>query len=204
MSDIVSGSRLVLASNNAGKIRELRALLSGTGFEVVPQSEFAIPEADETGLTFIENAILKARHAAEQSGLPAIADDSGLAVDALGGLPGVDSAYYAGRQASDRDNVDKLLAAMISVPEGQRSARFHCVIVLLRHARDPSPLIAHGRWEGQIATAARGNSGFGYDPVFVVDASGRTAAELDATEKNRLSHSGQALRALVAQLRPEA
>jgi XTP/dITP diphosphohydrolase len=204
MSDRIGCSRVILASNNAGKIRELRALLSGTGFEVVPQSEFAIPEADETGLTFIENAILKARHAAEQSGLPAIADDSGLAVDALGGLPGVDSAYYAGRQASDRDNVDKLLAAMISVPEGQRSARFHCVIVLLRHARDPSPLIAHGRWEGQIATAARGNSGFGYDPVFVVDASGRTAAELDATEKNRLSHRGQALRALVAQLRPEA
>lgn len=204
MSDAVGGSRIVLASNNAGKIRELRALLAGTGFDVVPQSEFGISEADETGLTFIENAILKARHAADQSGLPAIADDSGLAVDALGGAPGVDSAYYAGRPTSARDNVDKLLAAMASVPEGQRSARFHCVIVLLRHARDPSPLIAHGRWEGHIAMAARGDSGFGYDPVFIVDASGRTAAELDATEKNRLSHRGQALRALVAQLEPGA
>ena len=202
MNGRFSGSRLVLASNNAGKIRELCALLSGTGYEIVPQSEYRIAEAEETGLTFIENAILKARHAAEQSGLPAIADDSGLAVDALGGAPGVDSAYYAGRQASDRDNVEKLLAAMASVPEDQRSARFHCVIVLLRHARDPSPLIAHGRWEGHIATAARGDSGFGYDPVFLVDGSGRTAAELDATEKNALSHRGQALRALVAQLKP--
>lgn len=203
MSDKPTAARIVLASNNAGKIRELRALLSGTGFEVVPQSEFGIAEADETGLTFIENAILKARHAAEQSGLPAIADDSGLAVDALGGAPGVDSAYYAGRSASDGDNVDKLLAAMALVPEAERSARFHCVIVLLRHARDPSPLIGHGVWEGRIATAPRGDSGFGYDPVFAVDASGRTAAELDAAEKNRLSHRGQALRALVAQLRSD-
>ena len=199
---MLNGSRIVLASNNAGKIRELRSLLSGSGYDVVPQSEWRISEADETGLTFIENAILKARHAADQSGLPAIADDSGLVVDALGGAPGVHSAYYAGRGASDRDNVEQLLAAMAAVPDGARSARFHCVIVLLRHAHDPSPLIGQGIWQGRIEVAPRGALGFGYDPVFLPNASDRTAAELDAEEKNRVSHRGQALRALVAQFRP--
>jgi XTP/dITP diphosphohydrolase len=201
MVNTIRPSRIVLASNNVGKIRELRELLSGTGLDLIPQSDLGIDEADETGLTFVENAILKARHAADQSKLPAIADDSGLAVDALGGAPGVHSAYYAGRGASDRANVDKLLAEMAAVPEVDRSARFHCVIVLLRHACDPSPLIGHGIWEGRIATAATGTSGFGYDPVFLVGDSDRTAAELDALEKNRLSHRGQALRALLAQIR---
>ncbi len=196
----IGGSRIVLASNNSGKIREIRALLAEHAFDVIPQAEFRIAEADETGLTFIENAILKARHAADQSGLPAIADDSGLEVDALDGAPGVHSAYYAGQGASDQDNVDKLLAAMESVPERNRSARFHCVMVFMRHARDPSPLIGRGVWEGQIAVAPRGATGFGYDPVFLLPERGCTAAELDPAEKNRLSHRGQALRELVAQL----
>ena len=201
MMDTTQASRIVLASNNAGKLRELRELLSGSDFALMPQAALQITAADETGLTFIENAILKARHAADQSGLPAIADDSGLAVDALGGAPGVDSAYYAGRQASDRDNVEKLLEAMTAVPDGQRSARFHCIIVFLRHARDPSPLIGQGVWEGRIAKVPQGESGFGYDPVFLVADSRRTAAQLTAAEKNQLSHRGQALRSLVEQLR---
>jgi XTP/dITP diphosphohydrolase len=200
MKTSIGGSRIVLASNNAGKIREIRALLAEHAFDVIPQAEFRIAEADETGLTFIENAILKARHAADQSGLPAIADDSGLEVDALDGAPGVHSAYYAGRGASDQANVDQLLAAMESVPEGNRSARFHCVMVLLRHALDPSPLISHGVWEGQIAFAPRGATGFGYDPVFLLPEGGCTAAELDPAEKNRRSHRGHALRELVAQI----
>jgi XTP/dITP diphosphohydrolase len=197
-------SRIVLASNNAGKIREVQALLSELGLKVIPQSQLGIAEADETGLTFVENAILKARNAADQSGLPAIADDSGLAVDALGGAPGVNSAYYAGRNATDRDNTDKLLAAMAGVPESARSARFHCVMVLMRHAGDPCPLISHAVWEGRIAAAPSGNSGFGYDPIFLPIGSARTAAELDTADKNRQSHRGQALRALIAEIRPRA
>jgi XTP/dITP diphosphohydrolase len=204
VSDTINESRIVLASNNAGKIREVQALLSGLGLKVIPQSQLGIAEADETGLTFVENAILKARNAADQSGLPAIADDSGLAVDALGGAPGVNSAYYAGRNATDRDNTDKLLAAMAGVPESARSARFHCVMVLMGHAGDPSPLISHGVWEGRIAAAPSGNSGFGYDPIFLPIGSARTAAELDTADKNRQSHRGQALRALIAQIRPRA
>jgi XTP/dITP diphosphohydrolase len=202
VSDTNNESRIVLASNNAGKIREVQALLSEIGLKVIPQSQLGITEADETGLTFIENAILKARNAADQSGMPAIADDSGLAVDALGGAPGVNTAYYAGRDATDRDNIDKLLAAMAVVPESERSARFHCVMVLMRHASDPCPLISHGVWEGRIAAAPSGTSGFGYDPVFLPMASAVTVAELNAADKNRQSHRGQALRALIAQIRP--
>ncbi|MFL6653299.1 MAG: RdgB/HAM1 family non-canonical purine NTP pyrophosphatase [Sulfurifustis sp.] len=191
---------IVLASDNAGKLRELNQMLAGLDLAVVPQSQFRVPPADETGLTFLENAILKARNAAEHTGLPAIADDSGIEVDALGGAPGVHSARYAGPGATDAANVEKLLAALRDVPEARRSARFRCVLVYLRHARDPAPIIAEGTWEGRIAAAPRGTNGFGYDPVFVVPDRGCTSAELSADEKNRLSHRGQALRALVQAL----
>jgi XTP/dITP diphosphohydrolase len=192
--------KIVLASGNAGKIREIQALLTDSGIEVLPQSGFVATEAEETGLTFVENAILKARHAARCSGLPAIADDSGLEVDFLRGAPGVFSARYAGLGASDEANNEKLLRALAGVPEDARTARFRCVMVYLRHADDPSPLIAQGTWEGRILHGLAGANGFGYDPLFLVPERGCASAELSPAEKNRLSHRGKALRALVARL----
>ncbi len=191
--------RWVLATGNRGKVAELAALFeeSGLALTVVAQSDLAVPPAPEPAVTFVENALLKARHAARLTGLPAIADDSGLAVDALGGAPGVHSARFAGPNADDRANVAKLLATLAAVPTAQRTARFHCVLVALLHADDPAPQIATGEWRGEIATAERGSNGFGYDPVFFDPALGRTAAELTAAEKNRVSHRGAALRRLV-------
>jgi XTP/dITP diphosphohydrolase len=187
----------VLASNNAGKVREINQLLAQQRIEVVPQKEFAIPEAEETGLTFVENAILKARHAAHLSGLPAIADDSGIEVDALKGAPGIYSARYAGAGAGDQANNDKLLEALKEVPEEQRSARFQCLMVYMAHAEDPTPIICQGTWEGRILFAPQGDNGFGYDPLFFVPEEGCSSAELAPEVKNRLSHRGQALRKLL-------
>ncbi|ADM99893.1 XTP/dITP diphosphatase [Dickeya dadantii] len=192
---------VVLATGNAGKVRELAGLLADFGLDVVAQTALGVDSAEETGLTFIENAILKARHAARETGLPAIADDSGLAVNALGGAPGIYSARYAGEDASDRQNLDKLLAALDNVPDEQRQASFHCVLVYLRHADDPTPLVCHGSWQGVIARTPVGAGGFGYDPVFFVPSIGKTAAELSREEKNALSHRGQALRQLLDALR---
>lgn len=194
--------RIVLASSNAGKVREINQMLGHLDLEVLPQSEFGVPDIEETGLTFVENAILKARNAARHARLPAIADDSGLEVDALEGKPGIYSARYAGPGAGDEANLRKLLANLESVPDAQRTARFQCLMVYLRHADDPTPLIRQGTWEGRIARMPRGANGFGYDPVFFVPTHGCTAAELAPEEKNRLSHRGQALAGLVAALAP--
>ena len=183
---------LLLASSNAGKLAELRELL-GAGFQLHAQSEFGVGDADETGLSFIENAILKARHAARATGLPALGDDSGLCVDALGGEPGLYSARYAGRHGDSEANIDKLLGALAGVPDDARGARFVCVLALVRHADDPMPLIAEGRWEGRILHARSGSGGFGYDPVFFSPAHGCSAAALPAEVKNRDSHRGIAL-----------
>jgi XTP/dITP diphosphohydrolase len=185
----------VLATGNRGKLREIQALL-GAGWELVPQSELGVRPAPETGTSFTENALLKARQAAAQSGLPAIADDSGLEVDALHGAPGVRTARYAGPGAGDAENVDKLLAEMAHVPAGRRTARFRCVVAYVRNAADPQPLIAEGFWEGSVALSPRGLGGFGYDPVFEDPASGHTAAELPPSIKNARSHRGQAVRRL--------
>lgn len=193
--------RVVLASGNRGKVREIGALLADLNFEVVPQSDFNITAAEESGLTFVENAILKARHACEQSGLPAIADDSGLEVDALNGAPGIYSSRFAGDDASDQQNLEKLLADLKTVPEAQRSARFQCVIVYLEHAADPTPLICQGSWEGQILFESHGTNGFGYDPIFYVPDHDCASAELSPEIKNSLSHRGKALQKLVAALR---
>ena len=193
-------NRLVIASNNKGKIAELTDLLGPLGLTPVAQGELGVGEAEEPAVTFVENAILKARHAARITGLPALADDSGLAVDALGGAPGVRSARYAGDTASDADNVRALLDALKDVPEGQRTAQFHCVLVYLRHADDPTPVICHGRWPGSILPEPRGEGGFGYDPVFLVPETGTSAAELPRTEKGRISHRGRALALLLDQL----
>lgn len=193
-------SRLVLASGNAGKLRELSALLKDLGYELLPQSDFDVPDAEETGTTFVENAIIKARNAAEHTGLPSLADDSGIEVDALDGAPGVYSARFAGPGASDADNNALLVEKLRDVAEDQRSARYRAVIVLLRHAADPSPIICEGSWEGQIRLEPAGDGGFGYDPYFYLPELGRTSAELTAEEKNRRSHRGQALRELRARL----
>jgi len=192
--------RVVLASGNLGKVREINQLLSELAIEVVPQSEFQVAEVEETGLTFVENAILKARNAAARTSLPAIADDSGLEVDALNGAPGIYSARYAGPGASDTDNLQRLLGELEGVPEAGRGARFQCLMVYMRHAGDPTPLICQGTWEGRILTAPQGTGGFGYDPVFFVPDRGCSAAELAPEVKNGLSHRGQALRRLVAAL----
>lgn len=194
-------STLVLASSNAGKAREFASLLGGLGLEVRPQSDFSVPPAPEDAATFVENAITKARHAAVLTGLPALADDSGLAVAALGGEPGVRSARYAGVGGSDRDNVSRLLERMAHLGGTQRAATFHCVLVLLRTPTDPIPIICQGRWEGHILSQPRGSGGFGYDPVFLVAGTETSAAELPAAEKNRRSHRGQAVAALLAHLR---
>lgn len=193
--------RLVIATGNAGKLKELRELLPPPAFEVLPQSQFTSVSVEETGLTFVENAILKARHAAEASGLPAIADDSGLEVDALEGAPGIYSARYAGVGASDEDNLRKLLAVLEGKSPAERTARYQCALVYLRSPRDPSPLICQASWEGRITSNRRGAGGFGYDPIFELPDLGKTAAELTPEEKNRVSHRGKALRELVAQLR---
>lgn len=194
---------MVLATGNAGKAREIAALLAPAGIEIVSQAAFGLDSADETGTTFIENALLKARHAAAGSRLPAIADDSGLVVDALEGAPGVHSARYSGT-GDDAANNRKLLAALGALPAEQRSARFVCVAVMLRHPADPLPLVCEGRWEGTIAAAPRGAGGFGYDPLFLPRGDTRTAAQLPPDEKNRLSHRGQAFAALLAGLRAVA
>ena len=189
--------RVVLATGNAGKLRELTAMLAGHDVEIVSQTTLGVTEAEETGLSFVENAILKARNAAQQTGLPAIADDSGLEVDALDGAPGIYSARFAGDQARDADNTAKLLEALDSIPPEQRSARFRCAMVYLKHADDPAPQICEGVWEGRILDAPRGSNGFGYDPVFLIPELACTSAELPPEEKNRLSHRGQALQKLV-------
>lgn len=197
--------RIVAATGNPGKLAELGALLADC--EVVAQSAFDCPPAAETAVTFVENALIKARHACAHTGLPAIADDSGIEVDALGGAPGVHSARYAGGDATSAANIDKLLAELSAAgatAARQRTARFRCVLVFMRAADDPAPLIACGAWAGGIADAPAGDGGFGYDPVFVVDGDGRTAAQLSAAEKNRISHRGQALRGLREQLRAES
>ena len=191
--------QIVLASGNPGKIREIQAILAS--HPIVPQSQFNVTEADETGATFIENAIIKARNAALHCQLPAIADDSGLVVDALGGEPGVISARYAGPAACDQDNLEKLLAELEGVPTQQRTARFVCVIVFMEHALDPCPIVAQGVWEGRILEQAVGENGFGYDPVFWVPEYDCSSAQLSAETKNSLSHRGKALRALMELMR---
>lgn len=196
--------QLVIASNNRGKIAELTELLAPLGIRPVAQGELGVSEAEEPAVTFVENAILKARHAARSTGLPALADDSGLAVDALGGQPGVRSARFAGDQASDQDNVQALLEALADVPDGDRGAQFHCVLVYLRHADDPTPIICHGRWPGSILKEPRGDGGFGYDPVFLVPEHNCSAAELTRAEKSRISHRGRALALFADALRAGA
>jgi XTP/dITP diphosphohydrolase len=191
--------KLVLASNNGKKLRELDAILAPLGWQLMAQGELGIPEAEEPHVTFVENALVKARHAAQASGLPALADDSGLCVDALGGQPGVFSARYAGEPKSDARNNEKLLTELAG--SRQRAARFVSVIVFVRHADDPQPIIAEGEWHGEILTAPRGDDGFGYDPLFGIVELGQSAAELSAAEKNRRSHRGQALARLVERLR---
>ena len=191
--------QIVLASNNIGKIKEIEALLPN--YSIIPQSEFIQSEAEETGVTFVENALLKARHAAQHSHLPVLADDSGLAVDALSGAPGIISARYAGIGASDQDNVNKLLMDLQGVPLEERTARFICVMVLIEHTKDPVPVIAQGIWEGRILFHPTGANGFGYDPVFWVPTHDCSSAELSADVKNSLSHRGQALRQLAAVLK---
>ncbi|EMO0472224.1 XTP/dITP diphosphatase [Pluralibacter gergoviae] len=193
--------KVVLATGNAGKVRELASLLNDFGLDVVAQTELNVDSVEETGLTFIENAILKARHAAKVTGLPAIADDSGLAVDFLGGAPGIYSARYAGEEACDRQNLEKLLDALKDVPDAQRQAQFHCVLVYMRHAGDPTPLVCHGSWSGVITREAAGSGGFGYDPIFFVPSEGKTAAELSREEKIAISHRGRALKLLLEALR---
>lgn len=199
-------NKLVLASSNAGKVAELQSLLADEGIEVLPQSQFKVPDADETGLSFIENAILKARHAAKLTGLPAIADDSGLAVHDLGGAPGIYSARYAAMhdalregESKDAANIRFLLQQMEHHED--RRAEFHCVLALCLHADDPVPLIAHGRWQGLITREIRGDGGFGYDPIFWLPEQNKTSAQLSKAEKSLLSHRGQALRLLLAMLK---
>ncbi len=191
---------MVLASGNAGKLREFSELLGATGLVLTRQSEFGIEPPPETGATFLENALIKARNAARLTGLPAIADDSGIEVDALGGAPGVHSARYGGENASDEVNLTKLLEELDGVPRERRTARYRCVVVYVERADDAHPLIGEGAWEGEIITQRRGGGGFGYDPSFVPNGDTRTVAEMPAEEKNAVSHRGQAMRAFLRQL----
>lgn len=196
--------QVVFASSNVGKTREVAAQLSGLGIELLPQSQFDIQPVEETGLSFVENAILKARHASRISGLPAIADDSGIEVDALQGAPGVHSARYSGADADDAANNAQLLQALDSVPDSKRTARYQCVMVYLRHASDPTPIISQGHWEGRILRQPRGEGGFGYDPLFWLPEQQCTVAELDLAQKNRISHRGRALKQLLNTLRGDS
>lgn len=192
--------KLVLASSNAGKLEELRHLLADTDIELIAQSDLGVTDADETATTFVENALIKARHASRLTGLPALADDSGICVDALNGAPGLYSARYAGEHGNAGRNIDKLLDALRDVPDAQRDAHFYCVLVLLHHADDPQPLIVEGEWRGRILHERRGTGGHGYDPVFLDPQLGRSAAELEVALKNRISHRGRALAALRGRL----
>ncbi len=187
-------TQIVLASGNSGKLREFSQLLAPLGFSLTPQSEFDVPEAAETGLSFVENAIIKARHAAEITGLPALADDSGLEIDALHGAPGIYSSRFAGEKATDADNIAAVLDALRDIPETERSARFQCILVFMRHAKDPTPLICQGSWQGQILTEPVGEGGFGYDPIFRVAETDCSAAELSSEQKHAISHRGKAMR----------
>ncbi|WP_422135796.1 XTP/dITP diphosphatase [Endozoicomonas sp. ALD040] len=193
--------KVVLASGNQGKLRELQQMLSGLDFKVLAQSEFGIDSVEETGLTFIENALIKARNAAKISGLAAIADDSGIEVDALNGQPGIYSARFAGDDATDKANNQKLLQSLDGLPKEQRTARFHSVLVYMRHAEDPTPVICHGSWEGYILESPAGNQGFGYDPLFYVPDHKCAAAELSREQKNSISHRAKAMAQLLAQLK---
>ncbi len=192
--------KMVLASSNQGKLKEFQQIFKQAGVHVVPQSQFRIEDADETGLSFVENAIIKARHAAKMSGLPALADDSGLEVDALRGRPGIYSARFSGEDASDQSNNEKLLKLMQQVPEAERTARFQCVLVLMRHADDPTPLIFQGTWEGTILTEPAGDNGFGYDPLFLALDQQCSSANLSPELKNQVSHRGKAVSKLVRSL----
>jgi XTP/dITP diphosphohydrolase len=196
-------SDLVLASANPGKIKELQQMLGGLGFNILPQTQLNIEDIEETGLSFVENSILKARNAAAHANLPAIADDSGLEVDFLDGAPGIYSARFAGEGATDATNRDKLLELMKNAPENQRSARYQTVIVYMRHANDPTPLICQGTWEGTIALSEKGEGGFGYDPIFQVTETNCRAAELDRQTKNKISHRGKAIANLLMRLQTQ-
>jgi XTP/dITP diphosphohydrolase len=196
--------KVILASANRGKLRELATLLAPLGWQLIPQQQLGVEPAPETGSTFVENALLKARHAAGAGQLPALADDSGIEVDALGGGPGVRSARYAGERASDRENLEKMLEELLGVPAERRTARYRCVIAYVRGSADSRPIIGEGSWEGRIATAPRGAGGFGYDPIFVPEGDDRTAAQLEPARKDAVSHRARALAALFAQLRGDA
>ena len=191
---------IVLASSNAGKLKEFQQLLNRSGFEVLPQSVFDVPDAIEDGLSFVENALIKARHASTLTGLPAIADDSGLEVDALDGRPGIYSARFAGEHARDSDNNDKLLAELEDIQSAERTARFQCLLVFIRHPNDPTPIICQGTWEGRILFEPQGNNGFGYDPLFWITEQGCSSAELDPALKNRISHRGKAMQLLLERI----
>jgi XTP/dITP diphosphohydrolase len=193
--------KIVLASGNAGKVREINELFSSSGIEVIPQSEYDVPDVPETGTTFVENAIIKARHAAELTGLPAIADDSGIEVDILDHRPGVYSARYAGEHASDYDNNSKMLAELKGLPDPERTARYHCVLVFMRSATDPAPIITQGSWEGSILQEPRGEGGFGYDPIFFVPTHNCSGGELPLEVKNTISHRAHALEAMLDEFR---
>ncbi len=192
--------KIVLASGNKGKLREFQELLQGGGFDVIPQSDFFSENAEETGLTFVENAIIKARYASAKTGLPALADDSGIEVDALKGRPGIYSARYAGEGANDEKNNRKLLDELTGIAAAQRTARYHAVLAFMRHAEDPTPVLCHGIWEGRILTEPRGEGGFGYDPLFFVPSHQCSAAQLAKEEKNRISHRGKAMQELLQKL----
>ena len=192
--------KIILASGNAGKLREFQQLLGGCGFDIHPQSEFFSESAKETGLTFVENALIKARYACQKTGLPAIADDSGIEVDALNGRPGIYSARYAGVDANDEKNNALLLQELMNVPDEKRTARYHAVLVYMRHAEDPTPIICHGTWEGKILREAKGSGGFGYDPLFYVPTHNCASAELSKDEKNKISHRGKAMAELLIKM----
>ena len=194
-------NKIVLASNNAGKAREITEILKAYGISVVPQSDFGVPEIPETGLTFVENALLKARNACHHTGLPAIADDSGIEIDALQGRPGIYSARYSGEGATDEANLQKALTELKDVPEAQRGARFQCLMVLLEHENDPTPIICQGSWEGRILTEPQGQNGFGYDPIFYVPEHQCSSAQLTPDQKNALSHRGKALKILAEKIK---
>lgn len=195
-------NKIVLASGNRGKLKEFSAILAPLNIDVMPQSDFAVTDAEETGLSFVENAIIKARHAARVTGLPALADDSGLEVDVLNGAPGIYSARYAGAGCGDDENNRKLLQALEGVPQAQRTARFQCLLVFMRHAEDPTPLICQGSWEGLILEAPRGHNGFGYDPLFFIPELNCSSAELTPEQKQQHSHRGKAVRQFMEQIGP--